>query len=161
MICQACESRRRFMSADPEMYRGEDMRCNSCMEIATLRERVKTAEAYAPGQRSVDFFARSSNAFVEPTASEREPGKIHVLKTWPAYFQAIVDNRKTFEIRDCSEDDRDFMEGDILQLEEWNPVLKEHTGRNMRCRVTYIFRGGLWGIPENMCVMSIAKEEVK
>lgn len=33
MSCSECERRRRYMSADPEMYRGDDMRCTAHQEL--------------------------------------------------------------------------------------------------------------------------------
>lgn len=64
----------------------------------------------------------------------------HELKTWPMYFDAVVEGRKTFEIR---HDDRGFNPGDELLLKEYiaahesdgNP---RYTGRAHRVRVTYI-----------------------
>jgi hypothetical protein len=50
--------------------------------------------------------------------------KIHELKTWPEYFQAIKSGIKTFEIR---ENDRDFQVGDILILREFKPC-KDYMG---------------------------------
>ena len=43
---------------------------------------------------------------------------IHFLKQWPQYFEQVRLKRKTFEIR---KDDRGFMLGDQLCLEEWVP----------------------------------------
>jgi len=50
MTCEACERNARFMAADPEMYRGDDTRCDGCkakakakaqsVELAELRARV-------------------------------------------------------------------------------------------------------------------------
>lgn len=40
----------------------------------------------------------------------------HHLKTKPEYFQAVIDGKKTFEIR---LNDRDFKQGDSVILEEY------------------------------------------
>lgn len=60
---------------------------------------------------------------------------VHALKTWPEYFEAVFDGRKTFELR---RDDRGFQEGDLLVLLEWNPATKQYTGRMLERRVTYV-----------------------
>lgn len=46
---------------------------------------------------------------------------IHHLKTLPDYFQAVIDERKPFEIR---ENDRNFKVGDLVVLEEF--IKTEH-----------------------------------
>lgn len=68
--------------------------------------------------------------------------KTHTLKTWPEYFEAVADGRKTFEIR---KNDRDFSVGDRLILQEWIPpaILDgrsdgKHTGRTVTKEITYI-----------------------
>lgn len=58
-------------------------------------------------------------------------------KTWPEYFQAILDNRKNFELRLA---DFDIKEGDILVLREWDPKKKEYTGRELEKEVSYILK---------------------
>lgn len=41
---------------------------------------------------------------------------VHLLKTDPVYFQAVVDGRKGFEVRN---NDRKFEEGDVVILAEF------------------------------------------
>lgn len=64
--------------------------------------------------------------------------KVHELKTWPQFFQAILDESKPFEAR---KDDRGFEVGDDLRLREWSPDSKEYTGRTIVTGITYILRG--------------------
>lgn len=95
----------------------------------------------------------------------------HELKTWPEPFSAVLSGTKRHEIRKA---DRPFAVGDVLELREWDPdgvpvtetirVLRgqttkpqrgKYTGRSIRVRVTYLSAGGTWGLPNNLCVMSI------
>jgi len=80
---------------------------------------------------------------------------IHELKTWPQYFQAIMEGAKTFEVR---KNDRAFAVGDTLHLREWNPHTGQYTERSTLVQVLYIMPGdiALGGIREGYCVMSIA-----
>jgi hypothetical protein len=89
-------------------------------------------------------------------------GRTHVLKTWPEPFQAVLDGRKHYEIR---VDDRGYAVGDSLVLKEWDPsepptthreTWGDYTGREVYVLVTYMTPGGQWGLPSNVCVMSIA-----
>ena len=77
--------------------------------------------------------------------------RYHDLKTWPPYFQMILDGRKTFDLR---VDDRGFREGDILLLNEYLPDQKRYTGRAVSCEVGLIVRGE-WGLKEDVCAMSL------
>lgn len=58
----------------------------------------------------------------------------HELKTWPVYYQAIVDGRKTADIR---YNDRTFCEGDLLWLREWKRR-GGYTGRFTVRQVTHV-----------------------
>lgn len=81
----------------------------------------------------------------------------HELKTLPEFFQAVIDGKKTFEVR---KDDRNFKEGDVLRLREWNPLWKNdpvterYTGRYCYVLVNYVLRH-FPGLEPGYCVMSI------
>ena len=77
---------------------------------------------------------------------------IHELKTWIDPFTAIVSGMKRHEIR---KNDRQFEPGDVLVLREYDEECEEYTGRVVTVAVSYISRGGTWGLPANMDVMSI------
>jgi len=79
--------------------------------------------------------------------------KIHELKTWKDYFHEVFMGRKTFEVR---KNDRNFQVGDILTLKEWDNEKQEFTGNSLSRRITYILKGGQFGIEEGFVVMSIA-----
>lgn len=53
------------------------------------------------------------------------------------YFQAILDGKKTFEIRLAN---FDCHEGDILVLREYDPGKNEYTGRVVEKTITYIVK---------------------
>jgi hypothetical protein len=74
----------------------------------------------------------------------------HELKTWPEYFQPVLDGRKTFEIR---RDDRPFAVGDELWLREYEPS-KGHTGRSCSRRITYVLRD-YPEIKDGFCVLGL------
>ena len=77
---------------------------------------------------------------------------IHDLKTWPDPFAALKAGVKTHEVR---KNDRGFKVGDTLLLREWDPYAQIHTGRQINASVTYISEGGTFGLPPELCVMSI------
>ncbi len=56
-------------------------------------------------------------------------------KTWPKYFQLVLDGKKTFEIRLA---DFRCKPGDTLILREWDPKKQEYTGRELRKKVSYV-----------------------
>lgn len=60
----------------------------------------------------------------------------HRLKIMPEFYRAVVDGRKTFELR---KDDRGFSVGDELVLREWDGA--SFTGGEYRCRIDYILKG--------------------
>lgn len=107
----------------------------------------------------------------------------HELKTWTPPFQAILEGRKTYEIRSC--EDRAFAVGDHLHLREWvpfhdgpcafrgtepcahcgrkqdEPMPGHYSGREILVEVTYMTPPGKWGLPANLCVLGIYPTEKK
>ena len=82
----------------------------------------------------------------------------HNLKCWPAFFQAIRDGDKTFEVR---ENDRGFQRGDVLVLREFDPNRNfgsgGYTGNDEWRLVTYVL-SGFDGIAEGYVVMGLSEE---
>lgn len=79
--------------------------------------------------------------------------KTHALKTWPKYFNASVAGVKPFEVR---KDDRGGFEvGDLIQQEEWDPETGKYTGAIAVFRVTYVLRGGQFGIEPGYVVLGL------
>jgi len=76
----------------------------------------------------------------------------HELKIWPEYFKAVVEGRKTFELRKT---DRPFAVGDTLNLREWDPVSESYTGQSASVIVTYLLRGGRFELPGDLVVLGI------
>lgn len=77
---------------------------------------------------------------------------IHELKTWPLFYKRIFTCQKNFEIR---KDDRGFEINDRLNLKEFDPVTNEYTGRSCFRTITYILRGGEFGLESGYVIMSI------
>ena len=77
----------------------------------------------------------------------------HHLKIWPEYFEAVAIGNKTFELR---KDDRNFMPGDNIYLQEYNPRKKEYTGRTLFVNVTYVINNcPQFGLEKGYALMSI------
>ena len=86
---------------------------------------------------------------------------IHELKTWPDFYKAIEDGRKTFEFRI---NDRGFQAGDVLHLREWDPkdnYLSSHnyTGKTMLVDVTYVLPIEVKGHAYLYVIMAIRLKE--
>lgn len=85
----------------------------------------------------------------------RQP-KIHAIKVWSVFYEAIKNGSKTFEIR---KNDRGYLPGDYLQLMEYDNRKQSLTGAEMFKEVPYIIYGPDWGLPADMCVMSIREPD--
>lgn len=61
---------------------------------------------------------------------------IHSLKTEAKYFEDVISDNKPFEVR---ENDRDFMVGDFLALNELKEdAMNGYTGRCCLAKITYV-----------------------
>ncbi len=58
-------------------------------------------------------------------------------KVQPEYFQKILNGDKKYELRLA---DFDINEGDILILREWDPEIKDYTGRTIEKKVTMVLK---------------------
>lgn len=76
----------------------------------------------------------------------------HELKCYPDYFMEVWEGRKTFELR---LNDRDFQQGDLIWLRAWNPSTQTYTGKELTRRAGYIMYGGVFGLPADMCIISL------
>lgn len=100
--------------------------------------------------------------------------KLHLLKTWPGFFAALKNGDKTFELR---KNDRDFVCGDQLNLQEFQPcetcwgsgkVFAEvcgcprphgnYTGEVLGYRVTYILKQCA-GLQRDYVIMGVQRME--
>lgn len=99
-------------------------------------------------------------AAAAPPTGPSESGCSHELKTDPAVFAAVLDGRKTWEIR---KDDRGFEAGDRLTLRETKYTGAEmqagaplvYTGRAVETEVPYLLRGPVYGLADGWVIMSI------
>ena len=76
----------------------------------------------------------------------------HHIKSWPEYFQALLDGEKTFEAR---KNDRDYQAGDFLTIKEYDPAKNAYTGRALHARVHYVLYGGHFGLAPGYCILSL------
>lgn len=61
----------------------------------------------------------------------------HSLKTWPQFFEKLLTDEKTAELRN---DDRHFAVGDVLCLQEYDPASKQYTGREVIRTISHILK---------------------
>jgi ASC-1-like (ASCH) protein len=86
----------------------------------------------------------------------------HSVKIIPAYFDAVKNGLKTFEIRKL---DRDYKIGDTLILSEWQPEtlsVGSYTGRRAYATILYILTHDLFpdGIKDGYGILGIRVEKV-
>jgi len=61
-------------------------------------------------------------------------------KTWPEIFELVGSGKKKFDVRS---NDFDIEEGDTIILEEWDPKIKQYTGRKIEKKVSFVLKFGL------------------
>lgn len=76
----------------------------------------------------------------------------HYLKTWPEFFQAVLEGRKTFEKR---VNDRDYAEGHTLVLQEFDPATQIYSGREVTKDCGFILHGPDFGVADGECIISL------
>lgn len=76
----------------------------------------------------------------------------HELKTWTPFYASMVSVEKLFDVR---KNDRNFQVGDTLNLREWDNKKEKYTGRKTKKEVTFILKGGAFGIKRGYIVMGV------
>lgn len=70
-----------------------------------------------------------------PICEGADSTKVVRKKTWPIYFNKILKGDKNCELRLA---DFDLKEGDTFILEEWDPKIKNYTGRKIEKTVKHL-----------------------
>ena len=85
---------------------------------------------------------------------------MHELKSWPEFFEAILNGRRTHELR---RNDRGFKVGDLVLLREYNRYTDTFTGRTCKVEVTSITSTeepcavSNEALNKNFCILSVKK----
>lgn len=75
--------------------------------------------------------------------------KIIEKKILPEYFEAVIEDKKHFEIR---KDEDDAQAGDAIILKEYDG--ERYTGRVTGRNITYVLRNcPEWGLMEGYCII--------
>ena len=75
--------------------------------------------------------------------------KTHELKIYPKYFEAILDGKKTFEIR---KNNRIFHVGDSIVLREFDNI--KYSGREIHATIKYMLDDTFIGLEEGYVAFS-------
>ena len=86
---------------------------------------------------------------------------VHLVKSWPENFAAVLAGRKTFELR---RDDRavPYRCGDLIKLQEWVPPDREgaspgYTQRSVLFLIGHVSRGEC--VPTGWCAFELISTE--
>lgn len=62
---------------------------------------------------------------------------IHQFKIYPYYYRAVIERRKTFEVRKKRHLEP-YIVGDLVYLYEFDPTSDMYTGRVWNGKITYV-----------------------
>ena len=127
-------------------------------EAQALGMEIESTNPHADGDWS-PWLGNTWHAYCTYRARLRQ-SKEHELKTDSQVFDAVLEGRKTFEIR---KDGRGFSVGDLLKLrrtlrtgEEMKKGFPlEYVGPPLYVYVTYILRGPIYGLADSWVIMGI------
>lgn len=109
-------------------------------------------------KKNLDITIKSNVTRIPPKPPKQDSRgiKVHELKIYHKYMIKIINRLKTFEIR---KNDRDYKEGDILQLKEIEDDIDEYTGYEIFVKIEYIHKG--LGMENNYICMAIKEVKIK
>ena len=131
--------------------------CTKCDQYKNRAETYKTDEQrYNEEQAAIDKqTAKKLREMEDEQKMERLPSetkargqKVHQIKLGKEFYEDVVSNKKTFELR---KNDRDYREGDLLELMEYADG--KETGRTVVKLVTYILED-YTGLADGYCIMA-------
>lgn len=80
----------------------------------------------------------------------------HALKTWPIYFDEVINGTKTYELR---KEDRPFALGDTVLLQEYT-LEDGYTGNEAAFEILSILRDKPdMGLKKGYCILSIKEKK--
>ena len=143
----------------------EEKKAGKEITPAVVKEKRKEIVQPLHDKKEIDVLTVAVEKVEQPTQviAPQEPPQeaevnqiIHELNIHPEPFSAVVSGVKTFEYRF---NDRDYRVGDILRLNEYNPIQESYTNQKADVIVTFILEGGQYDIPTGYVIMSIKLRE--
>ncbi|GGG32754.1 hypothetical protein GCM10007425_29260 [Lysinibacillus alkalisoli] len=131
----------------------EEKKAGKEITPAVVKEKRKEIVQPLQAQKETDKPIASQAPLQEAEVTDE---RIHELNIHPEPFSAVVSGAKTFEYRF---NDRDYRVGDILRLNEYNPIQESYTNQKADVIVTFILEGGQYDIPTSYVIMSIKLKE--
>lgn len=129
--------------------------CTKCDQYNNRSEAYKTEEEkYSEQQEAIDretakrLREQDENRQMENLPSDTVKGaRTHQIRIAAKYYEDVKSGKKPFELR---KNDRDYREGDILELMEFKEG--RNTGRLFRALVTYMLED-YTGLEEGYCIL--------